>query len=282
MKKYVDLHTHSTHSDGSWTPAEIVQRAKRYELSAIAITDHDTISAIPEGIAEAAKNGIDYVPGIEISTHWCEGRMHILGYFIDYTSSAIAELTEKIQKARKDRVFNTCARLKEIGIDLPIELVFEIANSADSIGRPHIANAMVKLGYVPTLQAAFNKYLAFGQPGYVMRWAPSPEDAIDIIHKARGIAVLAHCAVTEGCIGHIDKIRTMGIDGVEVFYPSHKPHQIEFLKKFANDNNLVVTGGSDCHGTVRGEPLLGIYKVPFSIYENLCEYFKQKGMLQVS
>ncbi len=277
MKKYVDLHTHSTHSDGSWTPTEIVQRAKKYELSAIAITDHDTVSGIPEGMAEAAKNGIDYVPGIEISTHWCEGRMHILGYFIDYTSSAIAELMKKIQEARKARVFDTCARLKEIDIDLPTELVFEIAHSADSIGRPHIANAMVKLGYVPTLQAAFNKYLAFGRPGYVMRWAPSPEDAIDIIHKTGGIAVLAHCAVTEGCMKHIDKIRAMGIDGVEVFYPSHKPHQIEFLKKFAKDNNLVVTGGSDCHGTVRGEPLLGIYKVPFSVYENLCECYKQKS-----
>ncbi|MCD6595914.1 PHP domain-containing protein [bacterium] len=277
MKKYIDLHTHSTVSDGSWTPTRIVDRAKKYGLSVIAITDHDAVDGIDEEAEAARKVGIDYIPGIEISTAWCHGRMHILGYFIDNHSQSIEELLKKLQDSRKDRVFKICERLKALGMDVPPDLVFEIAGNAHSVGRPHIATAMIKLGFISNLQTAFNKYLSYGKSAYVTRWAPTPKDAIDIIHNAGGIASIAHCGVTEGCIDNMPKLLPLGLDSVEVYYPFHKPHQIEYLKKFAKDNNLAVSGGSDCHGTVRGEPLLGIYKVPYEVYEILSEYHRRKS-----
>ena len=275
MKRYIDLHTHSTVSDGSWTPTQIVHRAKRYGLSVIAITDHDAVGAIDEESSAAQKVGIDFIPGIEISTAWCNGRMHILGYFIDHRSPAILELLKKLQDSRRDRVLKICERLKELGMNVPPDLVFEIAGNASSVGRPHIATAMIKLGFIPSLQTAFDKYLAYGKPAYIPRYAPTPQEAIETIHSAGGIASIAHCGVTEGCIDNLPELPRMGIDAIEVYYPFHKPHQIEYLKKFARDNNLAISGGSDCHGTVRGEPLLGIYKVPYEVYESLVEYRKK-------
>ncbi len=272
MKKYVDLHIHSTVSDGSFTPEQIVERAVRYELSAIAITDHDAVAAIDQALPVAEQMGIEYVPGIEISTAWCEGRMHILGYYIDHHSGAIRGLLDKLQQARRDRIYKVCEKLSELGFPVDPEEVFDIAGGANSVGRPHIAIAMVRHNYVPNLQSAFDKYLAYGKPAYVPRWAPTPQEAIDIIHQAGGIASIAHCPVTEGCMENLPKIIAMGIDAIEVYYPFHQPHQIEHLKKIARDHGLAITGGSDCHGTVRGEPLLGIYKVPYEVLESMKEY----------
>ncbi len=276
MKRYVDLHIHSSYSDGSWTPAEIVDRAARYELAAISITDHDAVGGIAEGMAAAQKAGIDFVPGIEISTAWLHGRMHILGYFIDPDAPAVRSLLDRLQESRRGRIYRVCAKLKELGKPVDPALVFELAGDAASVGRPHIARAMVKLGFVPTVQDAFDLYLAYGKPAYVPRWAPEPKEAIEIIHRAGGVAVIAHCPVTEGCMERIDDIRSLGIDGVEVYYPQHKPHQVEWLKEYARKHNLVITGGSDCHGLTRGEPLLGIYKVPYEVYEGLLQYYEQR------
>ncbi|RKZ25087.1 phosphatase [bacterium] len=282
MKKYIDLHIHSTNSDGSWTPSRIVERALKYELSVISITDHDTVSGIPEALEAVRGKNLDFVPGIEISTKWCHGRMHILGYFIDHNSPSLKGLSTKLGDARKERVLETCRRLAEIGKPISPELVMKMAGDSSSPGRPHIANAMVKMGYVPTLQKAFDLYLSYGKPGYVPRWSPEPEEAIDIIHSAGGIAVIAHCPVTEGCMEQIDNIIELGIDGIEAYYPSHKPHEIKKLIDIAKSHNLAITGGSDCHGMTRGEPLLGIYKVPYEVYENLVvfyENFKLKDKL---
>ncbi|MCD6531676.1 PHP domain-containing protein [bacterium] len=273
MMKYIDLHIHSTVSDGSFTPTQIVERAARYELSAIAVTDHDAVAAIDEAMPLAQKLGIEYIPGIEISTAWCEGRMHILGYFIDHHSPAIRALLDKLQQSRRDRIYQICRRLEELGYPVDPEEVFEIAGGANSVGRPHIAIAMERHSYVPNLQAAFDRYLAYGKPAYVPRWAPTPQEAIDTIHKSGGLASIAHCAVTEGCMENLDKIIAMGIDAIEVYYPFHKPHQEQLLKKIAEDHNLAITGGSDCHGTVRGEPLLGIFKVPYRVLESLKEKY---------
>ena len=273
MMKYIDLHIHSTVSDGSFTPTQIVERAARYELVAIAITDHDAVAAIDEAMPAAQKLGIEYIPGIEISTAWCEGRMHILGYFIDHHSPAIRALLDKLQQSRRDRIYQICRRLEELGYPVDPQEVFEIAGGANSVGRPHIAIAMERHGYVPNLQAAFDRYLAYGKPAYVPRWAPTPQEAIDTIHKSGGLASIAHCAVTEGCMENLDKIIAMGIDAIEVYYPFFKPHQEQLLKKIAEDHNLAITGGSDCHGIVRGEPLLGIFKVPYRVLESLKEKY---------
>ena len=237
MKRYIDLHIHSTNSDGSWTPAKIIERAIKYELAAISITDHDTVSGIPEALESIRNTGIDFVPGIEISTKWCHGRMHILGYFIDHNSPYLAELSRKMTLARSERITETCEKLAAIGKPVPIELVLEMAGNSSSIGRPHIANAMVKLGYVPTLQKAFNLYLSYGKPGYVPRWSPEPKEAIDIIHGAGGIAVVAHCGVTEGCVEQLDKVIALGIDGIEV---------LRQVKKSKPDIEVIILTG---HGS---------------------------------
>ncbi len=276
MRKYTDLHIHSTASDGSWAPEKIIERACRYELSAIALTDHDAVAGIDEAMHFASLRNLRFIPGIEISTSFCHGRLHILGYFIEHHSPAIDELLQKLQQSRRDRVYRTCEVLTEHKLPVTPELVFEIAGSADSVGRPHIARAMVRLGYVNTLQQAFDKYLSYGRFAYVRRWSPEPTIAIDMIHGANGLAVLAHCPVTEGCMDRLEEIATLDIDGVEAYYPNHHPQQIEFLKKFAGEHRLAFTGGSDCHGEMRGEPLLGIYKVPYEVVDSLDAKFEQR------
>ena len=269
MKKYVDLHIHSLCSDGSYTPAQIIKRAKSYELSAIAITDHDTVACVAEGEKLAHEAGIEFIRGIEISTSSCNGRMHILGYFVDIESKKLGELIKRMQLARVERIKKICAKLTELEKPVDPELVLSMAKDVDSIGRPHIALAMIKLGHVSSVHEAFERYLGIGKPAYVPRWAPTPREAIDTIHQAHGLAVIAHCGVTQGCMESIDEIINEGIDGIEAFYPFHNEITTKKLIEIARKHDLAITGGSDCHGTVRGEPLLGVFKVPYWVYEDL-------------
>ncbi len=275
MKKYVDLHIHSNCCDGSFSPEEIVERAVRYNLSVISITDHDTVSCIEYASKLADSSDLIFIPGMEVSTKCCNGSMHILAYYIDIYSQTIHDLSKKMIVSRRKRIIDVCQRLSELSKPVNPEFVFELSKKANSYGRPHIAKAMVKLGYVPSVHAAFTRYLGYGKPAYVPRWSPEPKEAIDVIHSAGGLAVIAHCGVTKGCFDLLDSLVQWGIDGIEVYYPGHHPKVIEKLLHYAQSNSLAITGGSDCHGFVRGEPLLGIYKVPFVIYENLKAHYDQ-------
>lgn len=162
-----------------------------------------------------------------------------------------------------------CEKLSELGMPVSPEQVFKIANKSDSVGRPHIALAMKQKKYVSSVQEAFDKYISHGLPAYVPRWSPEPEEAIKIIHNAGGMAVIAHCAAAEGCMERLIEILKFKLDGIEVYYPGHSQKNISLLKKMAQDNNLAITGGSDCHGTNKGEPLLGTFRVDYECLESL-------------
>ena len=273
--KYCDLHIHSTASDGTFTPEQIVERAYNLGLSGIAITDHDTIAAVAEGRAEAEKRGIEYIPALEISSSELEGRMHILGYFIDIDEPLLTSLLAKLIASREKRVSEICEKMGEIGLNCGIEDIEKISNGA-TIGRPHLAQYLIDNGVVRDIREAFGRYLAVGRPLYVRKWAPSPREAIDTIHHARGLAVLAHPGATPGAMDMLPYMAQLGIDGVEAYYPrqSHEAQQraIEYAKEFG----LAVTGGSDCHGTRRGDPLLGVFKVRFDLLEKLRDAWREK------
>lgn len=275
--KYCDLHIHSRASDGTFTPSQIVERAKNFYMSGIAITDHDSIASVEEAADLTAKYGIDFAPGLEISTHYLDGRMHILGYFIDIHNPELTTLIDKQNEARRGRVVETCKKLTEMGFPTEYEDITKIAGNA-SIGRPHIAEHLVNIGAVRNLLEAFARYLASGKPAYINKWAPSPKEAIDVIHTAGGLAIAAHPGVTEGMMDKLDELIGWGIDGFEAYYPRHSHEDQEEIIALARKNDLVVTGGSDCHGLRRGDPLLGVFKVRYELMEKLRERWQQKSL----
>lgn len=266
--KYCDLHIHSTASDGTFTPEQIVERARHYYLSGISVTDHDSIASVEETADLAAKSGIDFAPAIEISTADLDGRMHILGYYLDIHNPGLTELIEKQIQARKDRVVKTCKKLTEMGFPSTYEDISRIAGDA-SIGRPHIAEHLVNIGAVRNLLEAFVKYLAAGKPAYIYKWAPSPETAIRVIHDAGGIAIAAHPGVTEEMLPKLPKLVEWNVDGFEAYYPRHSHEAQEEIIALARKHDLVITGGSDCHGLRRGDPLLGVFKVRYELMRKL-------------
>ncbi len=276
--KYCDLHIHSNASDGTFTPAQIVERAWNFRLRGIALTDHDTVSAIAETEVLCAERGLGYIPAIEISTSTLDGRMHILGYFIDRNNTRLLELIGKMADSRNNRIARMCERLNEIGVPCDIDEVRRIADGA-SIGRPHLAEHMVNRGVVKDVREAFRYYLAEGGKVYILKSSPSPEEAIGIIHGAGGIAIAAHPGVTGGMMEALPKLVEMGIDGFEAYYPGHDHETTSTILKLAKDTDLLVTGGSDCHGLRRGDPLLGVFKVKFEVFERLTEAWaiKRRG-----
>ncbi len=279
--KYCDLHIHSVASDGTFTPKQIVERARNYHLSGIAVADHDSIAAVEETAYLAKRAGIDFAPAIEISTGDLDGRMHILGYYIDIHNTKLAELTEKQILARKDRVVKTCAILTDLGFPSTYEDITKIAGDA-AIGRPHIAEHLVNIGAVRNLLEAFHLYLAAGKQAYVHKWAPIPQIAIDVIHDAGGVAIAAHPGVTEGMLPKIPMLVDMGIDGFEAYYPRHSHEAQEEIVALARKHDLVVTGGSDCHGIRRGDPLLGVFKTRYELMVKLRERWECKKLLNSS
>ncbi|RKZ28375.1 phosphatase [bacterium] len=266
--KYCDLHIHSSASDGTFTPEQIVERAYNYRLSGIAITDHDSVAAVPSGIRAAEKFGIEYVPAIEISTSDLEGRMHILGYYIDIGYSGLTRLLKKLVESRKTRVQEICNKIESLGYPCAIEDIENIADGA-SIGRPHVAEYLIDIGAVRDIHEAFDRYLSVGKPAYVRKWAPSPKEAIGVIHDAGGLAVAAHPGITEGMMDKLPYLYRLGIDGLEGYYPRYPQNKQRRIIEFAREHNLVITGGSDCHGFRRGKPLLGIFKVRYELLEKL-------------
>ena len=273
--KYCDLHIHSNASDGTFTSQEIVERAKNFRLSGIAITDHDTVAAVETASALAAKYGIDYVPALEISTSRLNGRMHILGYFIDPKNEELLSLTSEMAKSRVARIEKMCDKLRELGLRCDFDEVRRIAKNA-SIGRPHLAEHMVNNGIVRDMREAFRVYLADGGKVYITRLSPTPEEAISIIHNAGGLAVAAHPGVTTGAMDAIPQLAEFGIDGIEAYYPGHDHKKTQLALDYAKRFDLVATGGSDCHGTRRGDPLLGIFKVRYDILLNLRKRWEQR------
>lgn len=266
----VDLHMHTTASDGTLTPSRVVRRAVRKGVRVIAITDHDTTSGLDEALEEAARWSLDIIPGIEINTDYGGTEAHILGYFIDPGTPALQEALARIQRSREERSSAILARLRENGIDVSETEVARHAKGA-SIGRPHVALALVDRKVVAHVGDAFDKWLARGRPAYVPRASLTPAEAIALIHTAGGIAVLAHPSYLGGEEA-IAPLVASGLDGLEARYAQHDAAQTAMFVDMAQRYNLVVSGGSDFHGPkVKKKVDIGDARFTFADLRALCE-----------
>ncbi len=242
--KPIDLHMHSTASDGIFSPTVLVERAKSQGLEVIALTDHDTCSGFNEAQVAGIEMGIEVLPGIELSAY-DQREVHVLGYFIDPKHDDVISLTQSRQSARRARVIRICEILATYDVPLNPETVFEYAGV--NVGRPHIAAALKKSGFVKSYDEAFRRFLARGAVAYVPASTLSVEDAISFLHGVGGVAVIAHPGV-DGLMDRLEEWSTLGLDGVEVFHPAHSNRQICELKQEASRLGLATTGGSDFHG----------------------------------
>ena len=274
---YVDLHLHTTASDGVLSPSEIVRYAKRKGLQAIAITDHDTIEGCEEGLSEGEKIGFEVIPGIEISAEHSPGSMHILGFFLDIHHPFLNERLEYLQRARAERNPKMVARLNKLGIEITYDEVLK-ASGGGQVGRPHFANVLMEKKVVRSFQEAFDRFLKKGAPAYVDKFRFTSKEALYFINEAAGVAVLAHpntlgvneISTLEKLILHlVDE----GLKGIEVYYPEHSSAEVAQYKALAERYGLVSTGGTDYHGIERNELDIGIgrgeMKLPYSIVEKI-------------
>ncbi len=240
-----DLHTHTTASDGTLSPRQLVQEAKEVGLAVLAVTDHDTTDGIPEAADEAGRCGIELIPGVELSTDVPGAEVHILGYFVDWRDREFAGLLRRLREGRVARAQEMVRRLNQLGVPLTFEEVIRHADGA--VGRPHVARALVAAGYVPSFEEAFSRYLARGRPAYVERERFTPEEAVQAVLKAGGVPVFAH-PLWGGDRERVARLVEVGLAGIEVYYPDHSPQDVRRFLDWAEEFGLVATGGSDYHG----------------------------------
>ncbi len=266
----VDLHIHTTASDGLMSPEKVVRWASSKRLTAIGITDHDTVKGIGPAVKAASGYGVEIVPGIELSTLFEEEEIHVLGYFIDYKSQWLADTLKKIQNSRYERAGKIVGKLNDMGIDITLEEVKGIADDG-AMGRPHIARAMIDKGYISNIREAFAEYIGKDRPAYVERYKLTCKEAIDMIEKLGGISVLAHPGLIKNK-DKIGKIIDLGIDGIEVYHSKHDDETVKNILAVAHSRNLLITGGSDCHGMkFNNEPILGNYSIDYKYVQMLKE-----------
>lgn len=250
----IDLHIHSTYSDGSMSPTELVRAAHRLGLVAISLTDHDTIDGIEEAMQVGVDLGVEVVPGLELSVTYDEGSVHLLGYFFDRTDSRLLEELGRLQEGRKTRNSAILARLNDLGIAIT-ERELAITSGHGQSGRPHIASLLVQKGVVGTMDEAFCRYLARGGKAYQPRYVLKADEAMSIIKDAGGLSVLAHPQQLEkagkNLSAVIERLRGLGLDGIEAFYPTHSHSFRKRLMAIARRLGLLVSGGSDYHGDIR-------------------------------
>ncbi len=274
----VDLHIHTTASDGSLSPREVVNYAKEKGLAAVAITDHDTTAGVKEAVEEGKRIGVEVVEGVELSVDFSGGTMHLLGYFIDPEDKELNERLRIVQRARAERNEKMVKRLNELGMEISLEEVRALASDGQ-VCRPHFAQLLVKKGYVRDIDEAFERFLCKGGPAYVEKFKFPPSEAIDFIHRAGGLAVLAHpftLNLDEGPLERlVRELKEAGLEGIEVFYPDHTSEQTAFYQELAKRYDLVITGGTDYHGKVREGIEIGVgygdMNLPYSILEGMKE-----------
>jgi 3',5'-nucleoside bisphosphate phosphatase len=268
-RRYVDLHIHTIHSDGSSTVKEVVEAAARKGLAAIAITDHDCIDAYPEAIEAGTQVGIEVIPGLELSSEIEGTDLHILGYFIDTSNSTLNRRLTEMKEARIIRARKMVENLNRQGIDLRFETVLSIAG-VGAIGRPHIAAAMLREELVYSFREAFEKYLGYGLPAYVEKYRMQPREVFDLIKQAGGIPVLAHPGVTN-IDGRIPEFIRDGVLGIEAYHTEHSAMFQQNYVKTARKNGLAVTGGSDFHNSSHNKSEIGVPRVPYATVKSLKE-----------
>jgi len=270
MRRRVDLHVHTTASDGTWTPAELIQAAKEAGLVAVAITDHDTTDGLTEAMKAGERYGIEVIPGIEITTMIGEDEMHLLGYYMDITSRKLQDALQRIRQSRMKRNATIVSKLQALGMPVTLDQVCEIAGEG-TVGRPHIAKAIVRAGFARDLNSAFGKYLIPGTPAYVERDRLSPEEGIALLLACGGVPVMAH----PGKFGRDEMIPLfveMGMKGLEVYHTDHTAMVSSRYLALASKLRLIITGGTDAHGQGAGKPIpLGSITMPYMTVEMLKE-----------
>ncbi|MEO0102456.1 MAG: PHP domain-containing protein, partial [candidate division WOR-3 bacterium] len=261
------LHIHTTYSDGLLTPEEVVKKAKELNLSAIAIADHDAVGGIEPAKKAGEVLGIEVVPCVELSCLFDNIDIHILAYFIDYHNSELLSFLEKVQKQRLERAKKIIGKLSNQGIKIEMERVLAVA-AGGSVGRPHIAQILVEDGYVRDLNEAFMKFIGYHCPAYVPKMEIGLREGIALIKRYQGVPILAHPGTYPGEKILPEAIKS-GIMGIEVWHPEHNLIKIQSLLMIAKEEDLLVTGGSDCHGGRKGEILIGKVRIPDSYLQKL-------------
>lgn len=255
----VDLHVHSTHSDGTLTPRQLFDLASSCGLSCIAITDHDTVSGLEPALQSAQLSSVDFIPGLEISVN--NPRAHILGYGIDPSNMALRRALERVTESRSERNLRIVSKLQELGYSISVDEVIAQARG-EVLGRPHIARALVERGYFPTIKSVFEDLLGSGRPAYVERERLTAREGIALIRDAGGVAVLAHPGLISPDLNEvtqrIDALQAEGLQGIEAIYTEHSAELSNRLIDLASERGLIWTGGTDFHGTNKPEICLGI------------------------
>jgi len=266
----IDLHTHSTASDGTLPPAAVVRAAHALGVSGLALVDHDTMDGVPEAMAAAEALGIRLVPGVELNTDRTRGEVHILGYFIPLDASGFLAMLARRREARVRRGEEMVRRLQALGFDITFDDVLRIADGG-AITRPHVARALVEAGCVRSVEEAFARYLYTGGPAYVPREPFSAVDAVRAVLDAGGVPVLAHPGrLSDESI--IPELVDAGLQGLECYYPEHKPADTERFLAIAEKYDLVVTGGTDAHGPGSShDTIIGSVSAPPGAIEALWE-----------
>ncbi|MCK5101028.1 MAG: PHP domain-containing protein, partial [Desulfobacteraceae bacterium] len=252
MKRNFDFHVHTNASDGSFAPAELLEKALNEGIKVLAITDQDTISGVAEAVQKGEELGIEVIPGLEISIDFDPGTFHLCGYGINVDNDALKTALEFVQNARRNRNDLIIEKLKTVGVELNMTEIKAVAGP-DQIGRPHFARVIIAKGYAETVQEVFDKYLAKGKPGYIDKKRLPVDEAVEVIQGAGGIAVLAHPITLKleseaAYRNYISKLKKKGLSGLEVCSSSHSDADNIFFTKLADELGLIKTAGSDFHG----------------------------------
>lgn len=273
-----DLHLHTTHSDGSFTPAEVIALAHEAGVTAAAITDHDITSGIPEATRTGRERGIDVIPGVEISSLFGDAELHVLGYFLDWQDETLNRRLAVLRESRHRRNPKIIERLQAAGIDITYDEVRAVAGT-DSVGRPHIARVLIEKRVVASAQEAFDLWLAEGRPAYVPRELPAPAEAIRWIKDAKGLAVLAHptwIKTPDGTLSDLARrLKADGLAGIEVYYSTHTARQTREYLALAKQLDLLVTGGSDFHGVTKPDIGVGVGRGTLRVPSSLVDAMKR-------
>lgn len=263
-----DLHLHSTYSDGVHTPEELVKMAHEAGLCAIAITDHDNVAAVEEAVECGRSVGVEVIPGVELSVTVGEKDLHILAYYCDHTNKYLLDYLSFFQRERLKRAERIVEKLNNLKVPLKIESVLDLAG-VGSVGRPHIANALVESGLTESYHQAFEKYIGAGGPAYEKKFQLTIKDTIKLITSSGGLAFLAHPgkSVSENEVLNLIK---QGLDGIEIVHPCHTETQRQHYRRIVNQYFLLESGGSDFHGGRRGDgEIFGAYTVPLKVVETM-------------
>ncbi|MBR5515745.1 MAG: PHP domain-containing protein [Clostridia bacterium] len=271
----IDLHTHSIYSDGSMTPAELVAHAKASGLSALALSDHDSLSGVAQALEEGKKRGIEVIPAIELSAE-SDTETHILGYFIDIENELLLEKLKYVRQVRIEREEEICEKLRQLGFDVTMHEVEELAET-DVLCRAHFAKLMVKKGYVESVKEAFDKYLANGRPAYSGRQALTDEECVELINQAGGMAFVAHLHLTRKPYDELKsfliRLKAKGLCGIEGYYTEYTPEMQNQYQQLADELGLIISGGTDFHGAFKPHISigrgLGNMEIPDSVLKNM-------------